>query len=284
MGSVTSAMSHSASDCRLVAAHGAGSEAAFLAEAFPADVVGVLDTRFVDDRTGRIGAVMSAIAAAATPDRPAILGGVSLGAHAAARLLARADRPSHVVAGLLVMPAWTGSPERVANMTGAAAEALEVLGPTGVLAELDPDDWVTPLLQRAWSRRRPAALVAELRMGSRASRPHGRGAPRHRGSRRCRGAARRSAASGECGSALGREDSAGDGGRTGPGRTRDGPRLLRARGTGRLGAVDLTMDGGRSALRLFPLAFLDLAGNLLGQAQRQHSADRHRRVTANHHE
>ena len=163
MGSVTSAMSHSASDCRLVMAHGAGSESAFLAEAFPAELVGVLDTRFVDDRTGRIGAVMSAIAAAATPDRPAILGGVSLGAHGAARLLARADRPPHVVAGLLVMPAWTGSPERVADMTGAAAEALEVLGPAGVLAELNPDDWVTPLLQRAWSRRRPAALVAELR-------------------------------------------------------------------------------------------------------------------------
>ena len=61
------------------------------------------------------------------------------------------------------MPAWTGSPERVANMTGAAAEALEVLGPTGVLAELDPTDWVTPLLQRAWYGRSPAALVAELR-------------------------------------------------------------------------------------------------------------------------
>jgi pimeloyl-ACP methyl ester carboxylesterase len=162
-GAVSSGNRDPLPDCRLVMAHGAGSEGEFLAEAFPADVLGVAEARFLDDRTGRIGAVMSAMAAAATPDRPTIVAGVSLGAHSAARLLARADRPSHVVAGLLVMPAWTGPPQRVAGLTSAAAAALAVLGTTGVLAELDPADWVTPLLRRAWSKRSPDELVAELR-------------------------------------------------------------------------------------------------------------------------
>lgn len=151
------------SDCRLVMAHGAGSESTFLAEAFPATSAGVADTRYVDDRTGRLGPVMTALAAAATTDLPTILGGVSLGAHGAARLLSRPDLPGHIVAGLLVMPAWTGPPDRVADMTGAAAQAVDVLGPDGVLAELDPDDWVTSLLTRAWGKRSADALVSELR-------------------------------------------------------------------------------------------------------------------------
>lgn len=143
-------------------AHGAGSSSDFLAAAFPAETLGVADCRYVDDRSGSIGAVMSGLASEATPDRPTILGGVSLGAHAAARLLARADLPPHVVGGLLVMPAWTGAPDSVAALTAAAAEALAALGPAGVLAELDPTDWVTPLLAAAWRSRTPAALVAEL--------------------------------------------------------------------------------------------------------------------------
>lgn len=149
-------------DSRLVMAHGAGSDSGFLSQAFTARDLGVADSRYVDDRTGRIAAVMNSLAAAATPDRTTLLAGVSLGAHAAARLLGRPDL-SHIVAGLLVMPAWTGDPDRIAALTSAAADALQALGPDGVLAELDPLDWVTPLLRAAWSRRTPAALVEELR-------------------------------------------------------------------------------------------------------------------------
>lgn len=154
-------------DSRLVMAHGAGSATGFLSQAFTARDLGVADTRYVDDRTGQITEVMNRLAAAATPDRTTVLAGVSLGAHAAARLLARPDRPPHIVAGLLVMPAWTGAPDRVAALTSAAADALQILGPDGVLAELDPLDWVTPLLRTAWAQRTPAALVAELRAASR---------------------------------------------------------------------------------------------------------------------
>lgn len=149
-------------ECRVVMAHGAGSSSDFLAAAFPAETLGVADCRYVDDRSGSIGPVMSGLASEATPDRPTILGGVSLGAHAAGRLLARTDLPPHVVGGLLVMPAWTGAPDSVAALTAAAAEALAALGPAGVLAELDPTDWVTPLLAAAWRSRTPADLVAEL--------------------------------------------------------------------------------------------------------------------------
>lgn len=143
-------------------AHGAGSDADFLARAFPADRVGVRETIPVDDRTGRIPQIMSALARAARDPAPTILGGVSLGAHAAATLLARSDLPEHVLGGLLVMPAWTGAPDRVAAMTATAADALSVLGMDGVLAELDPTDWVTPALASAWSKRDGAALVDEL--------------------------------------------------------------------------------------------------------------------------
>ncbi len=148
--------------CRVVLAHGAGSSSRFLERAFPAEALGAAECRYLDDRTGRIGEVMTGLAAAAPPPRPTVLGGVSLGAHATARLLARPDLPAHVVGGLVVMPAWTGPPGRVADMTAAAADAVAALGTAGVLAELDPDDWVTPLLAGAWAERTDGDLVAEL--------------------------------------------------------------------------------------------------------------------------
>lgn len=144
----------------LVMAHGAGSHAGFLVRAFPDDRTG-LRLRAVDDRTGRIDRIMNALAAEAV-DHTVVLGGVSLGAHAAATLLARADLPRQIVAGVLVMPAWTGAPDRVAHLTAAAADALAVLGPDGVLAELDSQDWVTGELADAWAQRDPAELVSEL--------------------------------------------------------------------------------------------------------------------------
>lgn len=168
MGGVTSVIPDYS---RLVIAHGAGSCGDFLRSAFPPELLGVADVVPVEDRTGDVGHVMNALAAAATPDRPTIIAGVSLGAHAAAMLLARPDVPPHVVAGLLVMPAWVGSGSATADMTAAAAEALSVLGPDGVLAELDPNDWVTPLLAHAWALRSPAELVAELDSAARSPGP-----------------------------------------------------------------------------------------------------------------
>lgn len=154
------------SDSCLVMAHGAGSSSGFLIDAFPPERLGCAELRPIDDRTGRIAAVMNALAAATPRRRPSVLGGVSLGGHAAARLLARPDLPRCIGAGVIVMPAWTGPPGPVAGLTAAAAEALAVLGPDGVLAELDPSDWVTPQLERAWRLRAPRELVSELRTAS----------------------------------------------------------------------------------------------------------------------
>lgn len=147
----------------LVLAHGAGSCAAFLADAFPADRVGVAAAEYLDDRTGDRAAVEEALACAcAQVDGPVVVGGVSLGAHAAAALLASDHAPRNAVAGLVVMPAWTGPPDRVAALTAAAAGALAALTPAGVLADLDSDDWVTPQLARAWAMRDVDLLVSEL--------------------------------------------------------------------------------------------------------------------------
>ncbi len=166
MGNDRSVTSVISPNSRLVMAHGAGSSSDFLRRAFPVQDLGVAQCSAVDDRTGTVTAVMNLLASAATPDRPTILGGVSLGAHAAAALLGRRDLPPHVVGGLLVMPAWTGAPDRIAGLTAAAADALAALGPDEVLAELDPHDWVTPLLAQAWALRTREELVSELRAAS----------------------------------------------------------------------------------------------------------------------
>jgi pimeloyl-ACP methyl ester carboxylesterase len=151
------------STCTVVLAHGAGSAADFLAAAFPADRLGVAACGYCDDRTGTVDQVAAALAAAArATEGPVIIGGVSLGAHAAAQVLSHAPS-GNVVGGILCMPAWTGAPDRVASMTAAAADALEVLGIDGVLAELDPGDWVTPQLAHAWSLRAEPDLVTEMR-------------------------------------------------------------------------------------------------------------------------
>lgn len=149
-------------ECVLVLAHGAGSSSAFLRRALPAERLGVRECRYVDDRTGLVAAVRDQLGRAMDRSLPVILGGVSLGAHASIGMLAAPRLPRNVVAGLAVMPAWTGAPDRVAAMTAGAAEAVAALTPAGVLAELDPSDWVTPLLHESWELRRPADLVAEL--------------------------------------------------------------------------------------------------------------------------
>lgn len=151
------------SDCTAVLCHGAGSSAEFLARAFPADRLGVAGCRYVDDRTGDMAAITAALAAAAEGvGGPVLLGGVSLGAHAAADLLSSPTAPSHAVGALLCMPAWLGEPDPVAAMTGATATQVRTSGIAHLLAQLDGSDWVTRELRRAWTQRDDGALAAEL--------------------------------------------------------------------------------------------------------------------------
>jgi hypothetical protein len=80
--------------------------------------------------------------------RLGLVGGVSLGAHVAARWAAgRAD----LGGVLLVMPAWTGSPAVIAAATAASADVVERLGTAGALAAAgDAVPWVAAELAAAW--------------------------------------------------------------------------------------------------------------------------------------
>ncbi|MDA9913161.1 alpha/beta hydrolase [Candidatus Nanopelagicales bacterium] len=144
-----------------ILAHGAGSSGEFLARAFPADRLGVADCIYLDDRTGDINRIQENLRSAVQDtDAPVLLGGVSLGAHAAAMVLS--DPPSNVVGGLLILPAWSGANQPVADLTAIAAEAVRSLGSQGVLQELPTTDWVTEQLSLAWARRTDESLVNEL--------------------------------------------------------------------------------------------------------------------------
>ena len=151
-----------------VLAHGAGSTAEFLQRAFPADRLGVAECRYVEDRSGDLTQIQQSLRIAATAgDAPVILGGVSLGGHAAAALLASSDSPPHAIAGLVCLPAWLGAPEEVASMTASAAADIAHRGSRAVLAELDPTDWVVNELATAWRTLDDESLAKELQATSR---------------------------------------------------------------------------------------------------------------------
>lgn len=94
--------------------------------------------------------------------RLGIVGGVSLGAHVAARWAAA--HPGSVEGLLLAFPAWTGPPGPVAAATAGAAAEVERLGIEGAVeaARAGAVGWVADELAAAW----PAygdALPATLR-------------------------------------------------------------------------------------------------------------------------
>lgn len=149
-------------------AHGAGSTAEFLHRAFPPDRLGVAECRYIEDRSGDLTQIQQSLRATATAvDAPVILGGVSLGGHAAAALLAGTASPPRAVAGLVCLPAWLGAPEEVAGMTASAAADIAHRGSQAVLAELDPADWVVNELATAWRNIDDALLAKELQATSR---------------------------------------------------------------------------------------------------------------------
>jgi hypothetical protein len=133
---------------------GAGSSAEFVRRAFgPA----LADHELVAVPPAPGPAVVAAArtaldrAAAAYGDRLRLVGGVSLGAHVAARWAAA--RVGGGLAGvLLALPAWTGPPGPVAAATGAAADQVDRLGLAGALAAARAAavGWVAAELAAAW--------------------------------------------------------------------------------------------------------------------------------------
>ncbi len=108
------------------------------------------------------GADMATMVSVVRESRPDAVGGVSLGAHAAA-LFASRDRWMGPV--YAVMPAWVGDPEAVAALTEHTAQEISVAGVEAVLARLEaqaPGDWIVAELARAWRSMPAEALVQAL--------------------------------------------------------------------------------------------------------------------------
>jgi hypothetical protein len=84
---------------------------------------------------------------------PVLVGGISLGAHVAARWASTAQ-PGRVAGLLLALPAWTGAPSDApaaltASLTAAHARAGGVAG--AVAAAAGAPSWLTAELGRAWA-------------------------------------------------------------------------------------------------------------------------------------
>jgi len=143
-------------------AHGAGScpETALrlLGPAVPEDVEAVA----VDAR-GTARDVVARLSDAALGNDVVLVGGISLGAHAAV-LWSSVAGGAHEL--LLVMPAWTGEPADVSALTAATADDVEAFGTERVLASITAlagDDWVLDELQRGWRTYDDVLLATTLR-------------------------------------------------------------------------------------------------------------------------
>jgi pimeloyl-ACP methyl ester carboxylesterase len=144
-----------------VVAHGCGSTADLVRRAFARPLASTgLDLVAFDDRTGDVDAVTERLGDLVDDLGAVLVGGISLGAHAAVRVAAR--RPG-LEGVLLALPAWTGPPGAVAALSGSAADEVERAGLEAVLALLADGGWVGRELALAWPAYGEAALVSCLR-------------------------------------------------------------------------------------------------------------------------
>lgn len=161
----------------LVLGHGVGSSARFLREAF-ADPVTMAGWRLVTyDLRGHGGstdardpgdlglaAYASDAAAVAAAVDARVLGGVSLGGHAA--VAAVASRRVEVAAVLACLPAWSGDAVEGEGPHAVVASEVRAVGIDGVLARLeqatDLPVWLRDLLLRDYRGHDSASLAAAL--------------------------------------------------------------------------------------------------------------------------
>lgn len=181
-----------------VVAPGAGSTPDFLASAL-GDALSRRGMHLVttSGRSGRVDSIAEEIdalvtTAVARDATVGLVGGVSVGAHAAAFWASQDASPGELTEQrgsvpqarelVLWLPAWTGSQAAVDGaepsalgqglaMTRWAAERVRERGPEAVLDELerDPalrDDWVTAELRRAWPTFGPGELERVLTQAS----------------------------------------------------------------------------------------------------------------------
>ncbi len=148
-----------------VLAHGSGSGAAFVRRVLGPALAGAgVRVVTLEDRTGNVETVTRALRALVDRHGATLVGGVSLGAHAAARVAA--SRPG--LGGLLaVLPAWTGPPGAVARLSGLAADELEAdvarAGFPAAVRRVAGSGWAGAELALGWVGFDPASLAAALR-------------------------------------------------------------------------------------------------------------------------
>jgi pimeloyl-ACP methyl ester carboxylesterase len=163
-----------------VIAHGVGSSARFVREAFTDPVAEAgyrlvaYDTRghgastpvpqrlahTIDAYADDLGAVVGSVGAR-------LVGGVSAGAHAAVRWAARGGGEAARLDGVLAcLPAWTGTAGKGEGPHAAVAREAIELGRDGMLARVGSDaqmpGWLREVLLRDWRLHDADSLVAAL--------------------------------------------------------------------------------------------------------------------------
>ena len=112
-------------------------------------------------------AQMVELIAAQGLDRHDVVGGVSLGAHAAARYCATTGWAGRLYA---VMPAWMGHPESVAALTRTTARRIDASSVSEVLADISAQatahDWILDELRTAWTAMTDAQVAHALRVAA----------------------------------------------------------------------------------------------------------------------
>jgi pimeloyl-ACP methyl ester carboxylesterase len=163
-----------------VIAHGVGSSARFVVAAFAGPVVAAGGRLLAYDLRGHGGSVTAPAIAdhhldvhvadlravvASLEGVPAVVGGVSLGGHAAVRLVAQGGLVPGAV--LACLPAWTGPAIPGVGPHAAVAAQVAAVGVDGILAQLRGDlalaGWLRRTLVTDYARHDPASLAAALR-------------------------------------------------------------------------------------------------------------------------
>lgn len=144
---------------RVLLLPGSGSDEVFLDRVFTAALAraGVLAVLPRPDPTGVVAAGRTALDEAAEQPGELVVGGVSLGAAAAAGWAL--EHPGRVSGLLLALPAWWGAPGAApaAVLAAHSAARLRELGLDGALREVHAGSppWLAAELARAWTRQWP---------------------------------------------------------------------------------------------------------------------------------
>jgi hypothetical protein len=146
-----------------VIAHGSASTADFALRVFGPAVVAAGFRAVSWDRRTPANHIAEELATIAERTAARLVGGISVGALAAARVVT--ERPAQFLGLLVALPPWLGVSDATARLTSLAADELERLGVEGARGGLTgAPPWVAREVTAAWQAWGDAALlVGELR-------------------------------------------------------------------------------------------------------------------------